>query len=293
MQSERLKTNYPEYLARALTKWLPTHGYRYSTELGVELDIPRAAIQNIMRGFHSSIVESAKGNPGFDTRIFYARLHLWTDLPEANPRNIPDRVILLPKGGEKRKARNFTEEEYQNWLQSPEAAQLLARKNERFKRETLLAEQEIPQPASRETVGEFIGTFIDGMIRKGATQIADILSERQTDLASVQFRGLEDRLGNLEEILAKIVVQMRLGQPIQPTQPQQRTSRVNPADIGHMSIRLRELLDAYKSGTSEDRDKLMATYGKELMALDIVVHTLTRRPDEREENLKLTREINL
>lgn len=293
MESERLKTNYPEDLTRALRQWLPIHGYKYSTELAAELGIPKQTWnRSIISG--DNIVESIKGNLGFDTRIFYARLHLWTDLDEADPRNIPDRLGVTPRGIVSRKSRNFTEAEYQSWLTNPEAQELLARKNERFQRETILAaEQETHQPpVPTETVGMFIGTFIDEILRRGATQVAEILSELRDDLVSAQFRDFADRIGALESVIAKTIVQTRLGQEIQPAQPQ-RPSRINTTDIGQIASRLRDLLNVYHSGTSEDRDKLMQTYGNQLMALDIVVHTLTRRSSEREESLKLSQETKL
>lgn len=280
-------------LSTELKSWIPINGYRASTELADELSIPRGVWNHIYQG--TSIVAGGGRDNKFDGRFFYARINLWTELAASDPRNIPDKSIRLPRGGEVFKKRSLSEEDYHKWLEGPEAQALLAKRDERFKREVVMESAE-PQPkeprpteqksTQPETVGLFLGSLIDNIIERGAAQIADSLLVRQTEVIVPRISILDKRLSVLEEVIMKLVIK-------DTQQTPQGASRMTTTDIGRLAKRLSALLDGYKSGESQDRDKLMHTYGKDLMALDIVVHTLTRRPDERESILKLSDETKL
>lgn len=289
--SER-KPEWAVNLSTALKSWIPEHGYKATIQLANELDIPRSTWRHIIVG--NAILAGEGRDKKFDGRFFYARIHLWTELAAADPRDIPDRSIRLPGGGVVFKKRNLSEEDYQKWLTSPEAQALLGKRGERFKRELILEQTELqpkesPQPTQPETVGSFLGAFIDDIIEKGADQIATILLKHQSEVVAPQLSVLDavldDRINALEHTITKLVASY-------PTSPRgSRTITTN--DIGQLAHRLRDLLDGYKLGVSQDRDNLMQNYGKDLMALDIIVHTLTRRPEERESLLKLSEETKL
>lgn len=275
-------------LSAELKRWIPAHGYSASTTLADELGIPRGTWSHIYQG--RAILAGGGRDRQFDGRIFYARINLWTELAAADPRNIPDRLIKLPKGGIAFKKRNLSEEDYQKWLESSEAKELLAKKNERFQREAIVMEPfHSSQPAPKETVGSFLGSVVDGLIERGSDQIARFILERQTDFIGPQLSELEHRITSLESAIVRLVMQASET----PRPVRSRTPRATSDDIGQLAKTLGGLLEKYQSGTSEDRDKLMQSYGNELMGLDIVVHTLTRRQSEREENLKLNQETKL
>lgn len=274
-------------LSTELRSWLPMHGYRASTELADELSIPRGVWKHICQG--TSIVAGGGRVNKFDGRFFYARINLWTELVAADPKNIPDKHIRLPRGGEVFKKRSLSEEDYHKWLESPEAKALLVKRDERFKREVIMEPTE-PQPKElqstpSQTAGFFLGSLIDEIINRGADQIANSLLARQTEVIVPRITTLEERMGVLEGVITRLVVEHSQTSP--------KTPKVNTTNIGQLAKRLRDLLDGYKSGEIQDRNNLMHTYGRDLMALDIVVHTLTRRPEERESILKLSDETKL
>lgn len=273
------KSEWALNLSTELKKWLPYHGYKTSIQLADELNIPRIPWNAIFHG--NGIVET--GRREFDGRIFYARINLWTGLAEADPRNIPDR-IRVTRGKVKPESRSFSDDEYQQWLKSPEARELLVKKNARFEREMIMEST----PPQLETVGSFIGSFIDNLIDRGADQVAKVLLESQKDAVSPQISDLAGRITTLESAIARLVQ----SQTDRISTPQPRISR-SSSDIGQLAIHLRNLLDGYKQESSDDRDKLMQAYGRDLMALDMVVHTLTRRPNEREEMLRLAEETKI
>lgn len=272
-------------LSVELKSWIPEHGYSASTELADELSIPRGSWGHIYHG--GAILAGGGRGRQFDGRIFYARINLWTELTAADPRNIPDQLIKLPKGGIAFKKRNLSEEDYQKWLESSEAMELLAKKNERFQREAIVMEPfHSPQPTPKETVGSFLGSVVDGLIERGSDQIARLILERQTDFIEPQLSKLEYRITSLESAIVRLVMQASET----PRPVRSRTPRAISDDIGQLAKTLGGLLEKYKSGTSEERNNLMQAYGKDLLELDVLVHTLTRRPNEREERLNLTRD---
>ncbi len=282
------KLEWPLNLSNELKKWIPEHGYTAATQLADELEIPKRFWTHIYQG--NNIVMSGREDK-FDGRFFYARINLWTDLEESDPRTIPDRLIRLPNGNMVNKKRNFSEDEYQEWLKSPEAQELLAKKHDRFKRKIIIEstnqQQASKQAEISETVGSFIGSVIDGVINRGANQIARVVLEnQQQNLVLPQISELIERITTIESIIARLA-QSEADQ----TTPRSRIR--NSSDIRQASIHIRNLLETYKLGTSDDRDKLMQTYGRDLIALDMVVHTLTRRQHEREEIIKLTEETRL
>lgn len=289
MVSERKSEEWASSLSDKLQDWLPKHGYRTTTKLADELGIPKANFGRICRG--EAIAEGpGHGREKYDGRVWYAKIHLWTQLPEADPKSIPDKLIKTPQGVLAAPIpRRWSEEEHQRWLESPEAEELLAKKNARFKREMVMESVAAPQQAeSSETVGSFIGAFIDDLINRGADQIAHKLLERQKDAVLPGISDLENKITSLESAIARLVV---LSQTDQTSSPKPRGPRTS--DIGQLANHLKNLLDGYRLGTREDRNKLMQRYGTDLMSLDIVVHTLTRRPNEREEILNLTEETKL
>lgn len=260
MGAER-KHEWAVNISAELKKWLPAHGYQTSTQLADELGIPKKTWGHIVYG--GTIVERGPNGEN-DGRLVYARIHLWTELSAADPRNIPDRQIPLPRGGVFAKKRALSEADYQKWLASPEAQTLLAKRNARFKREAIM---EQTQPPEQGTVGSFLGTLVDNLMSRGTEQIANLL--RPQILA----------LGNKIDALAPVIAG--------------RASRATTHEIGSLVSQLRGQLDRYTIGTSEERDNLMQNHGAELLALDIAVHTLTRRPEERESLIKLNRETKL
>lgn len=275
-------------LSAELKSWIPAHGYSASTELADELSIPRGTWSHIYQG--SAILAGGGRGRQFDGRIFYARINLWTELAAADPRNIPDQLIKLPKGGIASKKRNLSEEDYQKWLESSEANELLAKKNERFQREAIVMEPfHSSQPTPKETVGSFLGPVVDGLIERGSDQIARFILERQTDFIGPQLSELEHRITSLESAIVRLVMQASET----PRPVRSRTPRAISDDIGQLAKTLGGLLEKYKSGTSEERNNLMEAHGKDLLELDVLVHTLTRRPNDREERLSLTRDTNL
>lgn len=278
-------------LSNELKRWVPSHGYKKHTELANVLEIPQRNFRYIYNG--EGIVGGNKRT--IDGQIYYARINLWTDLEEADPRTIPPLLIRLPNGGTNLKQRNWSGDEYSKWLTSPEARELLDMKNDRLKRAVIelpLAEQQVEssthQPSEvSETVGSFVGSIIDGVINRAARQVSNAMLEGQKDLYSTQISSLEDRIDSLERSINKLVVQPQADRVVS-IQQSPRTG-----DVSQLANHLKNLLDRYKVGSSEDRDKLMQKYGKDLMALDIVVHTLTRLPLERERILDLVEDIKL
>lgn len=225
----------------------------------------------------------------FDGRIYYARLHLWTDLEEADPRNIPGRLYKTPNSSITTKSRSLPDDEYQQWLKGPEAQELLTKKNDRFKRETIMEQSRTHQQAeSFQTAGSFLGSFIDGLINRVTDQIVRQLSEHQVNPSLPQISEIEKRLITLESAINRLVTQP---QADRASSPHARPSR--SSDIGQLSSLLRNLLGVYIHGSSDDRDNLMKANGKELMDLDHLVHALTRRPRDREEILRLNEEAQI
>lgn len=290
------KPEWAQNLSDELKKWVPEHGYTASTQLADELNIPRRPWRDIFGGYGIAI---SGRKDKFDGRIFYARVHLWTGLEMSDPRTIPDRLIRL-KGKLVPGKRSFSEAEYQKWLKSPDGQGLLAKKDARFKREVVMESETTPQPARpvesfsqqaqpSETLGSLVGSFIDGLINRGADQIARALSERQEDVLLPKFSLLEGRVAALEGIITRLATQPQADQI--HSRPPRRGRASN--DIGQIASHLKNLLDEYRQGTSIDRDKLMERYGKELMDLDMLVHPLTRRPNQREEMIRLTEEIKV
>lgn len=259
-------------LSAKLKKWLPAHGYQTSTQLADDLGIPKKTWGHIVYG--GTIVERGPDGKN-DGKLVYARIHLWTELPEADPRNIPDRQIPLPRGGVFPKTRALSELDYQKWLESSEAQTLLAKRNARFKREVIMEQTGPTEP--KETVGLFLGTLVDGLINRGTEQVTDSLSRQLSEELKPQIAAVGDKI----DTLAAVVI-ARLAE-----------GRTATNNIGSLTSRLRGLLDRYTSGTREERDNLMQSHGTELLALDIVVHTLTRRPEERESLLRLNKETKL
>ena len=241
-------------LSTALKQWIPEQGYRASTELADKLNIPRGLWSDIYQGY--SIAENRRGER-FDRRTYYASIHLWTGLQEADPRTIPDRLIRIPNGGFANRKRSFSEDEYQQWLKSPNGQELLTKRNARFTREAIM-ESPIPQQAEPSaTAGSLIGLFVDNLLN--------------------QQLKLGEQITRLESVIAGLV--------------QSRVSRAN--DIGQLASQLTGLLEQYRRGTNDERDNLMRVHGEKLMPLDMIVHTLTRRRREREELLVLTEETKL
>lgn len=258
-------------LSTALKKWLPEHGYEASTQLADDLGIHRKTWGHIIYG--GTIVQTGnEGKP--DGRLLYAGLHLWTGLPEADPRNIPGRLIPLPRGGCITKKRALSEEDYQKWLASIEAQTLLAKRNERFKREVIM---EQPQPQETvETVGSLVGSFIDNLLRRGAEQAAGDLSKRQSETLLPPILALGEKIDTLMAVFSGM-----------------GGRKASTTDVGNLATHLRDLLQRYTSGTSEERDSLMQKYGNALLTLEAVLHTLTRRPEERESLIKLNQETKI
>lgn len=265
-------------LSTGLKSWLPEHGYRTSVQLAEELEIPRRTFRHMYQGT-GIMTGEGRGEQKHDGRIYYARLYLWTELTEADPRHIPDRLIRIPSSDNVlTKSRSLSEDEYQQWVESPEAQGLLAKRNDRFKRETIMEQSTILQhPELSQSVGFVIGPIIDVLLDRVTSQIAQKLTD------SPQIAELAKMITALRSAIDR--QQLQVDQV--PRSP--RTPRTN--DIGLLSSRLTDLLEGYKLGNRDDRDKLMQTYGSALMALDMVVHPLTRRLEEREELLRLGEEI--
>lgn len=257
-------------LSTALKKWLPEHGYEASTQLADDLGIHRKTWGHII--YEGTIVQT--GNQGMlDGRLLYAGLHLWTGLPEADPRNIPDRLIPLPRGGFITKKRALSEEDYQKWLASTEAQTLLAKRNARFKREVIMEQM---QPQEQRTAGSFLESLFDEVVNRVADQIGKSLSRRQSEAWDPQILALGHKIDDLAAAVTST-----------------RAARVTTSDVGSLAAHLKDSLQRYTSGTSEERDSLMQKYGTELLALDIAVHTLTRRKEERESLIRLNQETKL
>ncbi|MFH0936739.1 MAG: hypothetical protein V1808_00385 [Candidatus Daviesbacteria bacterium] len=276
------KSEWAIELSNNLKRWMPVNEYRTSIKLADELSIPRDIFNRIHRGF--SIAREQN---------YYARLNLWTDLVEADPRSIPDTYKKMPNGSIVSVPRRWSEDEYQQWLEGPEAQELLIRKNERFKREILMEttinDQQTEAPQNeKQTVGSVVGSFIDHLINNTTKQVATQLLQSQKEHGltqiSEQMTGLEKKIISLESVVIKLI-------QAQVERSTSKTSKIN--NISQLASNLKALLDEYKMGTNDDRNKLMQQYGTDLMALDIIVHTLTRRPLEREEAIKLAEETKL
>jgi hypothetical protein len=99
---------WAENLAVALSGWWPAHGYESGADLARELDIPNSAWNRISAG--QAIV--GKADPEA-----YAKIHVRTGLPQADPRTIPPRLKKVPTKGEPSwKERAWSEGKYIAWL---------------------------------------------------------------------------------------------------------------------------------------------------------------------------------
>lgn len=280
-------------LSTVLKPWIPEHGYKTVTKLADELDIPRPTFGRIVRG--EGVAEgTGQGELRIGGPIWYARINLWTRLPEADPRNLPDKLIKTPQGDvEVPIPRRWSDDEYQKWAKSSEAKDLIARRDARFKREMVMESKDTPQKTqtqAADTVGMFIGSFIDELIDRGAVQIAKKLLESQKDVILPYISSLEERISKIEKDIALGLAAVQSS----ADQASSRPSRIKASDdIGQAARHLEALLEGYTKGASEERDKLMQKYGRDLFALDAVVHTLTRLKEERERNLIIRKETKI
>lgn len=95
-------------LAVALSGWWPSHGYESGADLARELDIPDSAWNRISAG--QAIV--GKADPEA-----YAKIHVRTGLPQADPRTIPPRLKKVPTKDEPSWIeRAWSEGKYIAWL---------------------------------------------------------------------------------------------------------------------------------------------------------------------------------
>lgn len=229
---ETKRRQWVQTLTPALRKWCDDNGYIPRSKLATELEIPASKWKHLISGV------SISG----DVTI-YARLHLRTWLREADPRTVPSRLRYAARVGHYFEAkRAWTDQEYDKWQRTYRLPPRLVESQ----KETLISETR--QLGERQTVGAVIDSFLDGLVRALADQVAEKIME-----------SLESR----------------------------RESN-NPVDIGTLADQLYEALADFLPQTPEDRDRLIHTHGKNHLArLYSLLRDFSQPREERETVLKL------
>lgn len=200
----------------------------------------------------------------------YARIFLWTELTEADPRKIPPRKF---KGvGESAKDRAWTANRYQSWLRSNEAKALLAKKAQKFpifdeevglkltEREGEVGTTQMPPGGFNPSLGSFFGIQIDTLVSLLADQLWQRFKPEIKTLLDQQFAGIQQNL--LAEVL------------------ENRESKTN--DVGKLTQALLEALQPSVKGNRSDRERLLKRYGDLLKDLFVILDMFTANPEERE-----------
>jgi hypothetical protein len=242
-------------LTSALKKWCQDNGYSAFHLLADDLGINTSS--SAWRAISSgrNIVEKVD-------HTLYARIFLWTNLPEADPTTIPDRKYRGVAPNVQRRA--WTKGRFNKWLESKEASDLNAKRHERFKdllpldMESTHGEMEttsMPPSDLPPSVGNFLGIQIDVLINLLANQLWQRFSPE------------------IEDLFQKMLADNSQG------------GRVGVSNTGDLAKALLESLQPVIEGTPADRDRLVEQFREELRALLVKIEVLTQPREKREQSI--------
>jgi len=257
--------SWAQELALNLKIWAKKRGVSPFNAIAATLEIPKPAWSRISAGV--SIVN--------DTEI-YARIYLHTGLQQADPRTVPPRPYLTPSG-RGRQTRAWTEDEWQDWIKKKSVEPRSRRTESRPKKTRPVPI--IPKPrqeVERIVVGAGIfSTALDGLVNSVVENIA-------TSAASRVVREV-DRL--LDE---------RFSSPSKPSAKNRSSFQASDAkNVGQLADLLSDALEATRSGSVEDRNRLVEKYGRSLGRLWAYIEAYVNKDEVREERLRQIREVEV
>ncbi len=230
------RVQWAEKLAAVLREWCTINQYMPRKLLAQELGILDNNWKHIVVGDGLT-----------DDISIYARLHVRTELAEADPRTVPPKALYAPRGlYYYERAYAWTEHEYTLWLNRHGYS--------------LPREVQTSVPVTDELPD--IRTLFEQLL-------LDPLAQRIV-------RALEPRLLKA------------MGSAIGDKHPTAQSD-----DVGVLADKLYNALVAYVEGTPEERDQLMAKYGKTHLArVYSLLRDLSLPPDDREQALKVNQTIS-
>lgn len=181
----------------------------------------------------------------------YARIFLKTGLPEANPTTVPDHSKVLPRDGR----RIFI---HRAWTQ--EQFENWKKRQSRASQPLVAA---VAAGSQREEKKEVLPSALPPSSPTTAGGILDAFIERFADQVS---QRVAERLG-------------------------ERSTIQQPLELRFLAVQLANHLKSYLNAGPEQRDELIRKYQTELREVWTALHPLMLPPDQREQSIRMTREV--
>lgn len=316
----QFKPEWAVKLSQALHAWGKRSGYPQISKLNTELGLALSA------GRWGSI---SAGDGVIDQTEAYAKLYLFTELGEADPRTIPPIRKLLPHGGETSIKRGWTGEDWQRWLLTEEAQEIRSKVDERQKRndEYAAPEKAVPweigrktretsgvqeeavailasaqsgptrddRPPGGTTAGQLVGTLVDNFLASLGEQLAQPFSRVLQEEIRKLTPQTQATVAMTDEYLDRLAKMIAGGLMKGREEKEQGTAPPVDETVGpikDIAVALTLRLKPYLKGRKEDRDRLMEQAGTELYDLVRIAFPLTRDANEREDQIRLMKEFS-
>lgn len=250
----RSKSEWAIRASEALRAWCLANGYRPLVNLARELGISPRSWEEI--GSARSINQ--------DTEI-YAKLYRRTGLPDVDPRGVP----IMKRGKASPVVRAWTDRQWQDWLETPEARAI---KTAKVSEKAKVSEPAVQVSPVEAQVSQTVGGMMDAWVKALSWQLAQNLN------IDLEPRIREAILVALPEVVDKVVERLQQNSP----GPKVRGSTPS---AGQLAKTLRSVL---LSGGPKDRDEIFRKFGEALRDLLPVLDSSTRSDStQREAELQM------